>query len=433
MRLGIRRRLVLGAAAAATLMLLTALLVARVQLTTLLTAADERLALADVTPYVTDLRRGDGERPDPPSTGALVAVRAPDGERVIDTMPPDVRERLGTRPITSIRTASGEYVVARRQVTVRSGTWTVWAARDATVRATQAATVDLVLLGTGAVLIIAFAVASDLLVRGALRPVERLRSRAATLGSDELLPVPPGDDELARLAETLNGLVEGTRASAAHERRMIANAAHELRTPIANLRAAVDLARRDPTPVRLGELTGSIDRLGDLATNLLELSRLDEGAQPVPTRAADLEDAVLTALDGWRTRLAGSAIDIDHSIEILRGDVLAPLDGIAVTRIVDNLVGNAVTALAGTGAVVVSVRVDEAGLRLAVEDDGPGIPAELLPDAFDRFVRGAGGGSGLGLALVRALAESGSGRAELHPLERGLRVVVTVPVERPRR
>jgi two-component system OmpR family sensor kinase len=419
---------VLGATATAALVLLAALLVAHLEIAATLTGADRRLAFADIAPYITDLRRGGGERPDPPSGGVLVAVRAPDGSWPTDTMPPDVRRHLGAQAVATVTTTSSEFVVARRQVTAAGGTWTVWAARDATGRAALGSDVDVVLLTTGLALLAAFAAVSMLIVRGALRPVERLRSRAAALGPDELLPVPPGGDELSRLAVTLNRLVEDTRSSSAHERRLISNAAHELRTPITNLRAAIDLTRRDPSPDRMDQLVRLSDRLGDLAANLLELSRLDEGAKPVPARARDLEDAVLTAVDGWRTRLAGSAVDVDHRTEVERGDALLPIDAVSIGRVVDNLVGNAVKAVGDRGEILVSLSIDASGLLLAVADDGPGMPPALLADAFDRFTRGSASGSGLGLALVRAIAVAGDGEAVLEPLAPGLRVVVTLPV-----
>jgi two-component system OmpR family sensor kinase len=418
---------VLGATATAALVLLAALLVAHLEIAATLSGADRRLASADIAPYVTDLQRGGTEKPDPPSDGVLVAVRAPDGSWPTDTMPPDVRRQLGGRPVATVLTTSSQFVVARRQVTVAGGTWTIWAARDATGHTALGSDVDVVLVTTGLVLLTGFAGVSMLLVRGALRPVERLRSRAAALGPDELLPVPPGADELSRLAATLNRLVEDTRSSAARERRMISNAAHELRTPITNLRAAVDLTRRDPSPDRMDQLVRLSDRLGDLAANLLELSRLDEGATPVSARARELEDAVLTAVDGWRTRLAGSAVDVDHRTAVERGDALLPIDAVSIGRVVDNLVGNAVKAVGDRGVILVSLSIDASGLRLAVEDDGPGMPPALLADAFDRFTRGSASGSGLGLALVRAIAVAGGGEAVLEPLAPGLRVVVTLP------
>lgn len=430
-RLGLHARLVLGAIAAAAVVLLVALLVARAEITALAASSEQRLAVADIAPFVADLQRGGTERPDPPSTGVLIAIRAPDGSWPVDTMPADVRAGLGSAALSTIETASSRFVVARRQLIAHGGTWTIWAARDSTPRDAQGSGIDLVLLVTGLALIAAFALVSTALVRGALRPVERMRARAATLGADELLPVPTRRDELSRLAETLNDLVIDTRASAGHERRMIANAAHELRTPITNLRAAVDLTRRDPTAARLDDLGRLTDRLGDLAANLLELSRLDEGQRPMPSRAADLEDALLTAVDGWRTRLAGSAIEIDASSAVVDDDLLVPIDTVSIGRVTDNLLANAVRALGDTGSVQVVLTIDGGGLRLTVEDDGRGMPPALLGEAFDRFVRGSSEGSGLGLALVRAIAVAGGGTAELQPREPGLRVTVRLPLAAP--
>ncbi|GAA2750138.1 sensor histidine kinase [Amnibacterium kyonggiense] len=423
-----RARLVLLAAITAAVMLLIALVVARAQIATALADTDRQLAVEDIAPYVADLQRSGREHPDPPSSGVLIAVRAPDGSIVTDSMPDDVRERLGSSPFATVQTESAEFVVARRTVRTAAGTWTIWAARDTTAHAAQLAAIDLTLWLTGVALVLAFVVTAALFVRAALRPVDELRARAAALGPDELLPDPGGGDELARLAGTLNDLVTRTRAATAHERRMIADAAHELRTPVANLRVAAELARRDPAPERLDELVLLTSRLGDLAGNLLELARLDDGVRPEPSDARTLEDALLLAVDSWRTRLAGTDVELDHAVTVDDPSRRIAVDGVSIGRLADNLIANAVKAVGSRGSVRVLLEVGAHGLLLAVEDDGPGMPPALLDTAFDRFVRGSGsGGGGLGLALVQGIAQACGGSARLVPLPSGLRAEVRIP------
>lgn len=255
-----------------------------------------------------------------------------------------------------------------------------------------------------------------------LRPVERLRAAAEALASDPAgasannLPVPPGDDEIARLARTLNDLLEALQRLVAQQQAFVADAAHELRSPIASLRVQLEVAQAHPDlvdlPVLLGELHQDADRLGALADDLLLLARI-EGPQPSGRRPVDLRE--IASAGGQPAVVLGDA-------EALR-------------RLVDNLLGNA-RRHASQIAVTTSVEGDLAVLD--VDDDGPGIPVRDRDRVFDRWVRldssrsRPGGGAGLGLALVREIARAHGGDVVVgdSPLG-GARLRLTLPLAHP--
>lgn len=250
-----------------------------------------------------------------------------------------------------------------------------------------------------------------LLAAAALRPVERLRAQAAAITDttpDRRLDVPPGRDEIARLAVTLNDMLGRLQAALDRERQFVADASHELRTPMSLLQTELDLALRRPRTAE--ELTTALasaheetQRLVRLAEDLLLLARSDQPRADVP----DTEVPLAPLLD----RIAGR-----------RGcDVECPLDLVAMTeprrleRAVTNLVDNALRH--GRPPVLVTARLLDGQVEIRVRDHGPGFPPEFLPHAFDRFTRAdparSGFGTGLGLAISAAGA-TGHGAAN-HP------------------
>ena len=309
------------------------------------------------------------------------------------------------------------------------GVWRLWAARDLTASISLLRGVLMtVAIGTPLAVLV-MALTAWLVASAALRPVERMRSTAERLrarGSDGSLPAPRAR-ELADLAATLNGLIGDLRASAAHERRVTADAAHELRTPLAVLAAEIELAERDPVHADLAGIRASVDRMSRLADGLLTLSRLDstEGEpQRIDTPVAELVTETMDAVDRGRL-LAPPDVLIDLELaDGLDEHRLAAIDVTGFGRVLTNLIGN---ALAAGPASSVAVRLTTSGRTLALEvaDDGPGLPDDFLPFAFDRFARPQGArstgsaGSGLGLALVKALAERGGGSVSLRNREAG--------------
>ncbi|BDZ48568.1 hypothetical protein GCM10025867_08090 [Frondihabitans sucicola] len=228
------------------------------------------------------------------------------------------------------------------------------------------------------------------------------------------------------------------RASADHERQIVSDASHELRTPIAALTARLELAHRSfgDAPALEREIVAaetSLKRLSDLATTLLELSRLDQstvGSTPAPSStAADLRRELLDSVDRARIAPGASGIVIEFSVDDVDDDHDDSDDRVSYAtsvssfgRICDNLLVNAVTFSPDGGTVHVTLEQEDdsdRALLLTVTDEGPGLPQEFLAHAFDRFSRAddsrrrVRGGNGLGLALVRGLAMQAGGTADI--------------------
>lgn len=441
-RLRIRTRLVLGTSVLAAIVLGIALIVARAEVSQLLESSAVSLARSDLAPFVTDLRMNPGETPDPPTHGELIVVRDASGADAINTMPHDLRFALpaasASNAVTEFRDDEGRsYVIVTAIVQGHGASWSLWAARDVSSSAASIEGIDVVFIVMGVGLLAVLIGVSWILVRRALRPVDDLRRHASALGPDELLPVGDNGDELALLAGTLNDLVGRVRSGAARERQMVSDAAHELRTPLAGLRAELELARRHPddaaaTAARLEAAQIAADRLSDLATNLLELSRLDEGADVHATSTTDeVRDAVLAAVDRARNLAAGRDIDVVDEIALRDPDARYRVTPLAVGRVLDNLCSNAQRALGDGGTLVVEAREVDGTLVLAVQDDGPGAPEDFLAVAFERFTRADESrrdhGSGLGLALVAAIAQAAGGTATVVNTQPGFRAEVRLP------
>jgi two-component system, OmpR family, sensor kinase len=263
----------------------------------------------------------------------------------------------------------------------------------------------------------------------ALRPVERMRVQAAgaTPGDPTVLTVPPGGDELTRLAVTLNDLLAAQQSALRAEQSFLADAGHELRTPLAILAGELELADR---PARTTEELRSTvtvareetTRLVRLAEHLLVLARVD--GTGLQRAEVDLRELAQRALTAW------TATARTHGVEL----VLQPgpreravVDADRVRQVLDNLLANALRVAPQGSVVEVAVTGQERAVEVSVRDHGPGFPAGFLPHAFERFrradpsrTRGGpavpggpadGGGTGLGLAVVRRVAEAHGGTA----------------------
>jgi len=270
----------------------------------------------------------------------------------------------------------------------------------------------------------------------ALRPVERMRARADALSEadlDEQLPVPATRDELARLGHTLNDLLARLRNALERERSFVADASHELRGPLALLRAEIELALDQPR--RRGELEGAlrscadeVDRLSHLADDLLLLARLDRGVLPIRATAVDgvaLFESLAVRFE-QRARATGRHIHVDAGTHVLSADPMRLEQALA------NLIENALRHGGGD----VHVYAVDAGdsVELHVTDEGPGFPPGFLQGAFQRFSRAdnarAGGGAGLGLAIVAQIAAAHHGSAgAANRSEGGTDVWLSIPLE----
>lgn len=250
----------------------------------------------------------------------------------------------------------------------------------------------------------------------ALRPVEAMRRRAAEIGGagvDQRLPRVAGDDELARLASTLNAMLDRLGEALERERTFVADASHELRTPLTVLKAELELASRagrsaEELRAAVRSAADETDRLVRLAEDLLVIARSDRGALPV--RATPIAASEL--LERTRERFARRIEDRgrDMGLESDQGLVVYG-DPLRLDQALGNLIDNALTH--GAGRVLVSAHELPHGVELKVRDEGDGFPPGFADRAFERFARADGargrGGAGLGLAIVAAIARAHGG------------------------
>jgi signal transduction histidine kinase len=260
------------------------------------------------------------------------------------------------------------------------------------------------------------------LATAGLRPVEAMRRRAreVSLAHDgERLPLPAAHDEVRRLGETLNEMLDRLRRSFDRERRFVADASHELRTPVAVIRAELDAALRagghdEQVREALVAALEECDHLTQLSEDLLVVARAAEGELPMRREPIELR----SLLEGVRARFGDRAREHGRGLRVEGGDGMRiAADDLRLRQALGNLVDNALRH--GAGDVVLRARRSEAGggVELEVADDGPGFDQELAGRAFERFARGDAartrGGTGLGLAIVRAIAEAHGGGARI--------------------
>jgi two-component system, OmpR family, sensor kinase len=264
------------------------------------------------------------------------------------------------------------------------------------------------------------------LATAALRPVESMQAEAAAISAAEpgrRLPLPRSRDEVSRLGQTLNAMLERLEGALERERSFVADASHELRTPLALLKAELELALRRPrTHEELEEALRSAaaesDRLARLAEDLLVLARTDQGR--LPLRRAPLSTGVILANVAERFRPEaeneGRSIEVDspNGLEVV-GDALR------LEQALGNLVDNALRH--GRGAVLLRAVDSDGRVELHVTDEGGGFTPEFFAHAFERFSRAdearSGEGAGLGLAIVRVIAGAHGGSAHAANREGG--------------
>ena len=305
---------------------------------------------------------------------------------------------------------------------------------EATVARVELFLVLGVLAGSGLALLAGIAIA-----RRAMAPIAELTTTAAeiarTRDPSRRVPEPVTHDEVAELARTLQGMLReldaaraDTEAMLARQRRFVADASHELRTPLtgvlANLELLAESLRGDHGEAARSALRSS-QRMRRLVGDLLLLARTDVG-RVVSREPCDLAQVVVEA--------AGELgpVSDDHEIVLDVHPAIVEAAPDELHRLTINLVENALRHTPAGTQIRIWTAASDGQATLVVEDDGPGVPAELAPTLFERFVRGTGdrGGSfGLGLAIVKAVAESHGGSVVLEPAEpsRGARFVVRLP------
>jgi two-component system OmpR family sensor kinase len=359
---------------------------------------DESLEARAVT-LADAVRRGELPRPLPAGEEEVAQVLGPDG-RVLAATP-----GLGDKPLRS----DGDTRVLTRRA---EGGLLIAVGGSLEDRDEALAGLLTQLLLGGPVALLLAAAAGYLLAGAALRPVEAMRRRAGEISADtsgRRLPLPAARDEVFRLGETLNAMLDRLDAGLRRERRFVADASHELRTPLAILRTELELALRRPRSEpelahALRSAAEEVERLTRLAEDLLVLASSEDGRLVLDESEFQLREL----LDGVARRFAARA-----SLEVESPERAVTADRLRLEQALGNLVENALRH--GAGSVRLEAAAENGSLVLRVSDHGPGFPQDFLPRAFERFSRAdearSRGGAGLGLAIVDAVAGAHGGTA----------------------
>ncbi len=295
------------------------------------------------------------------------------------------------------------------------------------------ATVRRILVASLPVVVALVGTVSWRIVGRALRPVDDISREVADIGARDLgrrVPEPGSDDEIGHLARTMNAMLDRLQSATERQRRFVADASHELQSPLASSRADLDVALAHPDdtdwPGTANALVADNERMTRLVRDLLFLARADDGTARVPRAPVDLDDVVLAEVARLRSRTS-LALDVSRVSPV---EVRASSDQLA--RVVSNLLENA--ARHARERITLELAASGDGATLAVADDGPGVPPEERERIFERFARSDSsrsrdtGGAGLGLAIAREIVEAHGGRITLEPSAAGARFVVRLPL-----
>ena len=280
------------------------------------------------------------------------------------------------------------------------------------------------------------ALAGYLVAARIARPVVALTEASDRMAAGDLGARAPvaGGDEVGRLGESFNGMATRVETTVTSLRRFVADAAHEIGTPLTALQADLELAERKATSDDerrlVGRALGQTERLASLSNNLLQLSRLeaDEPAGGVPS--ADLAAVARELADGAASRAEQAGIELD--LDVTETPLAVPLGRSRLQTVLANLLDNAIKFTPDGGTVSLSVRPDGASAVATVADTGVGIPADEQAEIFGRFHRArnvsAYPGNGLGLAIVKAAVERGGGTVSFTSSEAGTTFRVSLPL-----
>ncbi|MBI2246090.1 MAG: HAMP domain-containing protein [Nocardioides sp.] len=370
------------------------------------------------------------------SRGRVIASSpSVDGERAILGVQPDIGTTQ-THITNSLPIGEGNsFVVVARGASTPDGPVTILVAESLELVSESTAIVAGLLMVGYPLVLVAVAGTSYWLVGRALAPVEQIRSRVASIHgtskATDRVPVPDTHDEISRLAETMNAMLSRLDAASASQRQFVADASHELRSPLATIRAVHEIAALHPDAQEWDEagreVLGELDRVDRLVADLVLLARADERGIPVRLEEVDLDDLLHQEANRLRRM---------HDLHVIlhAPPVRAVTDRDQLARAIRNLTDNA----ARHCETRVELRLREVGGSATIEvvDDGPGIPPADRVRVFDRFVRldqsraRTQGGTGLGLAIAREIASSLGGTLDLVDTEIGARFSLTIPLER---
>ena len=366
--------------------------------------------------------------------GVLQASSRADGGSPLSTrvVAPTLTQDLGR--IEAVET--GDFWVTASGATTPDGPVTVLVGADREPVEKVVTTVAVLLAIVGPVVVALVAFATYRLVGAALSPVERIRTRVASISNSDLgerIPVPHTRDEIARLAVTMNEMLVRLHAGHRAQQRFVSDASHELRSPLSTITAALELAAARPELIDSSLIDESLlpeaRRMRRLIDDLLLLARSDETQTPHGAVDVDLDDLLYE--EGKR---------VEALTDLAIGTSIVPVrvsgDQFALARMVRNVVDNAVRH--ARTRVDLSCNEWAGSAVIVIDDDGPGIPEAERKRVFDRFVRLDAsrtrdeGGAGLGLAIVAGTvtAHGGSVTASRSPLG-GARFEITIPTTSP--
>jgi signal transduction histidine kinase len=327
---------------------------------------------------------------------------------------------------------------------------TVRLSQPFTYRAQTLETIAGVMTVAAAIALLVAIVTSIILAERITNPIRRLTRASRELSEGHLdvrVPPPAGSPEMSELTAAFNAMADRLQQSIEfisrdrdRGRDFLADVSHELRTPIAALRTFNELlvegAVRDPGTRRefLDQSRQQIERLDWLATNLLELSKLDSGLVLLDLRPDDLRAVVESAVE--QARPSAERKQLELAVNVPAEPLRQRHDPQRLGQVLGNLIGNAVKFTPSGGRVEVGLRPTDDGAELIVRDNGAGIDPAELPHVFERFYRGAqthesrAAGSGLGLSIVRSIVEMHNGRVAISSTPgQGTQVSVSLPRE----
>jgi signal transduction histidine kinase len=436
---------VLATSVVATVLAVSAVELVTVQRTMLVGGIDETLSNradaveAELGPSIPGLLAGQGDPDD-----SLVQLVAPDGSVAAASanatgLPPVGRPLTATGQTQDVHTAGGltfsedDYRVLRRRVSTASGTVTILVGENLDDVHDSVGILATSLAVSIPVVTVLLGLLLWWLTGRVLRPVEAIRAEVATIQASELhrrVPVPTGQDEIARLARTMNKMLDRVQEATDRQQQFVADASHELRGPLTSIRSSLEVAEEHPQEVDTDALHTSLladtAHLQKLVEDLLYVARADAGALATSKQAVDLDDLVLAEAAAVRQR---GTVQVDIGTVSAARTVGDPGQ---LARAIRNLLDNAERHAASTMTLALREAAEDA--ELVVADDGAGIAPAHRQAVFERFVRldeartRDDGGSGLGLAIVRDIVTRHRGTVRLDSSDTGgARFIVTLP------
>lgn len=274
------------------------------------------------------------------------------------------------------------------------------------------------LVAAGIAAIIAAGALSMYVTRRIVLPVQILAAASKRLAAghhEERVPV-QSTDELGALADSFNTMAEALEQTETRRRTLLADVAHELRTPLAGIKGYMEGLSDgvlEAGPETFARVAVEVDRLQRLVNDLEELSRLDAGVIRLTRQSVPIRQVVEMAVERLRPQADGQGLDLE--VVLAEGLPSVSVDVDRIQQVLQNLIGNAIQYTPPPGRITIGARLEGARVRVDVQDTGIGIDAKHLAHVFERFYRvdrsraRTGGGSGLGLTIARYLVEAHGG------------------------